>query len=352
LLIIPLGTLFVAYRAYLSEQERQKQLEFVHEAGRTLSGTGEIAWLLETMLERSLHAFRAEAAEVILFGRGEEPARRTARGPGERHEVMAPLDPALAEAARRLVDGSPGARVLGQELADSGLVARGVTLGMIAPLRGEEDLLGAILLAGRLGVASPFDRDDLMLLDTLAANASVALQHDRLEHAASHDSLTGLLSRAAFNDHVAAALAAEPLAVALLFVDLDNFKTVNDTLGHARGDDVLVTVGERLRACVRGDDVVARLGGDEFAILVRAPDLVETAAISVAERIIASCRIEVSGESVSVIVHASVGVAVCRHEGATGEELINAADLAMYEAKTGGRGRYVVFGGEDTSLAA
>jgi diguanylate cyclase (GGDEF)-like protein len=103
-------------------------------------------------------------------------------------------------------------------------------------------------------------------------------------------------------------------------------------------------VASRLRACVRGDDIVSRLGGDEFAIMVRAPGIVHAAAESVAERIIQTCKIEVVRDGRAVTVHASVGLAVCTSPDTTREELINAADHAMYKAKTAGKGRYELFG--------
>lgn len=365
LFVVPLGTLVVAYRAYLSEHERQKQLEFMHEANRTLTGTGEIVRVVETLLEGSLQAFRAEMAQLVLFGQGDEPPRLMALGPGSRRELMRPIDPDLAETVRFLVAGHDRARLLRPATEAPELAAQlgfgPVTQAMIAPLAGEEHLIGAILLANRLGVAADFDRDELMLLDALATNTSVALQNERLEqavaqlsvahqelhHAASHDSLTGLVNRSSFNERVRASLAEDPLAVALLFVDLDNFKTVNDTFGHARGDELLNTVASRLRSCVRGDDVVARLGGDEFALLVRAPGIIDAAAISVAERIIRTCRVDVGGEGISVLVHASVGVAICHAEETDAPSLIHAADLAMYRAKTSGKGRYALYDGDE-----
>ena len=360
LLIVPLGTLFVAYRAYLSEQERQQQLKFVHEANKTLSSAGEVARVLESLLDRALQAFRAESVDLVLFAQGEETPRRLALGPAARREILQPVHAELAASIRALVEDRDGARVLGPGKGAGIAELLGhnpIRQAIIAPLRGEQHLIGAILIVNRPGVSPTFDQDDLMLLDTLAANASVALQHDRLEaavqrlthahdelhHAANHDSLTGLLNRAGFTEQVGEALATDPLAVALLFVDLDNFKAVNDTLGHATGDDLLITVASRLRTCVRGADIVARLGGDEFAIMVRAPGIINAAAESVAQRIIDFCKIEATGEGGAVTVHASVGLAVCTSSETSREDLIHAADQAMYRAKTAGKGRYELY---------
>lgn len=164
-------------------------------------------------------------------------------------------------------------------------------------------------------------------------------------HHAMHDDLTGLSTRAYFMDMLdrSAARAArrEGYQFAVLFVDLDGFKTVNDTLGHAVGDELLVTVARKLEACVRPGDVVARLGGDEFTILL---DDIENGsdATRIAARIIASLRRPAIMGSAEVNLDGSIGIALSEGVG-TGEELLRSADLAMYRAKRRGRGRYEVF---------
>jgi diguanylate cyclase (GGDEF)-like protein len=361
LLALPMGTLFVAYRAYLSEQERHKQVDFVHEANRTIAGSRDVARALEALLARSLETFRAESAEVILFGSDEQPSRRTLLGPGSHRELMQPIDREVADEIRALVGEHTGATLLeppfGGPRLDRHMQSHGVTQAIIAPLPGEERVIGTIMLANRLGVVRSFDRDDLRLLDTLASNASVALQHDRLElavqqlsiaqdrlhHEAHHDPLTQLANRASFAEQVKHALVERPLEVALLFIDLDNFKTVNDTLGHGAGDELLVSVASRLQASVRDGDVVGRLGGDEFVVMVRAGADIEAAAVAVAQRIVDSCVIEVGTGATTVAVHASVGVATCQAHDTSAQQLIDDADVAMYSAKMDGKGRFEVF---------
>ncbi len=327
LLLVPSVTLFAAYRAYLSERERHQRLEFLYEANRTLARSREIAHALEGLLVRSLEAFRAELAEIILFGSEENPSLRTLLGPGSYRELMEPVDTEVADELRVLLEGTGGAITLDSPFGGGRLQryleARGVTHAMVAPLPGEERVIGAIMLANRFGVVRSFDREDLRLLDTLAGNASVALQYDRLEqavtqlsvlqeqlhHQAYHDPLTSLANRSLFTDKVKEAIAQRHGDLAVLFIDLDDFKTINDSLGHAAGDELLVSVASRLRACLRPEDLVARLGGDEFAVMVEDADDVEAAAVKVARRIMEAFVLPVGVGSESVAVYVSVGIA-------------------------------------------
>ncbi len=167
------------------------------------------------------------------------------------------------------------------------------------------------------------------------------LYHDLRERSL-HDPLTGLANRSLFFDRVAHAIARlgrQPgLQIAVLFIDLDGFKNVNDTLGHARGDRLLVLVAERLRTVVRAADSVGRLGGDEFALLLEDMTTADGAAI-VADRALGLLTqpFELVGESVNV--SASIGIASRADASIGADELIKEADEAMYEAKRAGKGR-------------
>ena len=361
LLLVPAATLFAAYRAYLSERERHKRLEFLYEANRTLARSREIAPALEGLLVRSLEAFRAEIAEIILFGSEENPSLRTLLGPGSYRELMEPVDSDVADEMRDLLERTGGAITLdtpfGGGRMQRYLEGRAVTHAILAPLPGEERVIGAIMLANRFGVVRSFDHDDLRLLDTLAGNASVALQYDRLEqavtqlsvlqeqlhHQAYHDPLTSLANRALFTDKVREAIAERRGELAVLFIDLDDFKTVNDSLGHAAGDEMLVSVASRLRFSLRPEDLVARLGGDEFAVMVEDPHDAEAAAVKVARRIMEAFVLPVGVGSESVAVYVSVGIATSHGGSSSAEELIRDADVAMYKAKTSGKGHFQVF---------
>jgi diguanylate cyclase (GGDEF)-like protein/PAS domain S-box-containing protein len=166
----------------------------------------------------------------------------------------------------------------------------------------------------------------------------------RLAHQAFHDPLTGLANRSLFLDRVGHALDRRKrtaATVAALFVDLDEFKTVNDSLGHAAGDELLVAVGERLREATRPVDTAARLGGDEFAVLLE--DLVsEDDVAAVAERILSAIARPIRLRDARVSVRASIGIAVASGDE-TAEDLVRSADTAMYTAKDAGKSRYEVF---------
>lgn len=166
-----------------------------------------------------------------------------------------------------------------------------------------------------------------------------------LHFQASHDSLTNMPNRAMFYDHLVRALAGnfrQDHAVALLLLDLDNFKTVNDSLGHLSGDMLLVSVAHRLRRCLGDGILAARLGGDEFAILLEHVDR-ESQAIEVAERVIACLDepFEIGGET--IVVSASIGVVLSTGAQEQPEDLLRHADIAMYRAKMHDKGGYGVF---------
>jgi diguanylate cyclase (GGDEF)-like protein len=174
------------------------------------------------------------------------------------------------------------------------------------------------------------------LLEHLAARQKLEAQ---LTHMAHHDGLTALPNRLLFREEMERELArarrGEPVAV--LCVDLDHFKRVNDTLGHAAGDALLQAAAERLRACVRETDIVARLGGDEFAIVQVLADQPRAATV-LAERLIADLSRPFDIEGHQVVVGASVGIALAPSDGTEADQLMKSADMALYRAKADGRG--------------
>ncbi len=167
---------------------------------------------------------------------------------------------------------------------------------------------------------------------------------ERIAHMARHDALTGLPNRLLLRDKMEEALARgeDGDEFAVLCLDLDNFKAVNDSLGHPAGDSLLQAVTRRLQVCVRETDTISRLGGDEFAILQPGPNAPERAA-TLARRIIEVLGAAFTIEGQQVVVGASIGIALAPHDGAEPDQLLKNADLALYRAKDDGRRTYRFF---------
>jgi diguanylate cyclase (GGDEF)-like protein len=184
----------------------------------------------------------------------------------------------------------------------------------------------------------------LVVENAVLREAEQARLH-RMTHQAFHDSLTKLPNRALFSDRLQHALdrmTRRQESIAVLFLDLDEFKPVNDSFGHDAGDRLLISVGRRLQGCLRPEDTVARLGGDEFTVLLE--DITDVRyAIRVAERIAEALQEPFNINGQEATVSASIGIAVGSGRESTPDELVNNSDRAMYEAKRSGKARHVVF---------
>jgi diguanylate cyclase (GGDEF)-like protein len=225
---------------------------------------------------------------------------------------------------------------------------------MVTGLPGDSRQVGAMLVANRFGVGGTFEGHDVRLLGMLGAHTGAALGQDRLEqrvsalresqehlyHQAFHDPLTGLANRLLFVDRAEHAMARRTGNVTVIYIDLDDFKPVNDTYGHDAGDELLLATAARLRQSLRAADTPARLGGDEFAVLLTdvAPKDVRT----VTERILSNLAAPCTIGDVAVPIKASVGVATADSGAITAAELIRNSDAAMYVCKHGGKGGYSV----------
>jgi diguanylate cyclase (GGDEF)-like protein len=217
----------------------------------------------------------------------------------------------------------------------------------------ENGLVVGSLTVGTYGRMREWDKPAQEVLEAYAEHVSLALTDARTLEAmnqAFHDSLTGLASRALFLTRMEEQLAGGSLAV--LFVDLDRFKVINDSLGHAAGDRLLVEVADRIRACLRDQDTAARLGGDEFAVLLPGLGGADEAR-PIADRILEALREPFqlqpgAGESYTgeSYISSSIGVAFSEAAGHGAEELMVHADLAMYHAKKQGKDRVELFAPE------
>jgi diguanylate cyclase (GGDEF)-like protein len=357
LLVVPLVTVFLAYRAYLSEREKHEQLELLYQSSRILQHSPELDSAVLALLEHSRNMFRAERAELMLHPRreGDDALLTTVVHDGTT-VAMAPAQLDLDDAVLARIEREPHAFFHLPSAPERALT--GVRQAMIAPLRGESGLIGSMMIANRMTEGTAFLDEDLRLLETLANQAAVALENGQLEQSlaelsrlkeqlryqAYHDPLTGLANRSLLGERVEELLATRvPSANAVvLFLDLDNFKVVNDSMGHAAGDRLLVAVADRLRDCVRAEDLVARLGGDEFAVLLTdGPDLAH--AVAVTNRMLDALRSPFQLDGQEISIGGSIGMAAARPDTQRPDELLRNADVAMYTAKAEGKGRFATF---------
>jgi diguanylate cyclase (GGDEF)-like protein len=359
LLVVPVAAMYLAYRAYTAEHNRHARLEFLYDATRVLTRAPTAESGLAGVLAMALETFRAELADGCLFpASGDEPGTDVAIGPGD-GVVVGAAGGGMGTVLAALVADRPGAHIVhARDLTGAAAEqfrARGIDHAMVAALPGGRRTVGALLVANRLGVGGAFGADEMRMFETLARHTAATLEQDRLgrtvselqdiqrhlEHQAFHDPLTGLANRLLFTDRIRHALSRRGGNVALLYIDLDDFKAVNDTLGHEAGDELLQETARRLLASLRTADTPARLGGDEFAVLL--VDISEAHTRVVAERILENLRAPFALAGRDVPVHASLGVALS-DSGAVGvEQLMREADTAMYVSKHGGKRGYSVY---------
>jgi diguanylate cyclase (GGDEF)-like protein len=355
LVALPLMACAVSFRAYMLQREQRERVEFLYESMRATQGAPEFGLAVGELLVAARRLLRAEYAEILLLSPTPgEPALRSVSGPaGEtlmQREIITPGD----ELALRLVSTTARPALLPRRRAmnplDELLASRNLDDAIVCALNGEQRMFGLLLVGDRVGDVSTFAEEDLGLFETFASHASVLLENGRLErslaqvtelkeelhHQAYTDALTHLPNRLLFSERLGDTLAESVVAGrshAILFLDLDRFKVVNDSWGHAAGDELLVKVAERIQAAVRPEDTAARLGGDEFAVLVR--DTNADGAVRAAKRLIEVVDAPIALSSGhQAIVHASVGIAVTGPDATTPEELLRNADIAMYTAKT------------------
>jgi diguanylate cyclase (GGDEF)-like protein len=365
LLAVPTFLIIAAYRSYTKAREQQENLRLLHEV-TSLLHAGDTQEALGDFLHSIRSAFRAEMAELVLLGpAGLEGATVSRSREGHDPIVMAPLDDAedhesllrLASASGALTTRTGTGR--GQQL-DAYAAGRGLKDALAAALRTDDRVHGLLVVGGRLGEVTTFSSNDLALLDTFARHVATSLERGRLEenlrqvtdlkeqlrHQALHDPLTALPNRTLFLDRVRHAVdtaGRTRVWPAVLYLDLDGFKPVNDSFGHEAGDVLLRTVADRLRGCLRPADTAARMGGDEFVILLNGP--VDRFGVArVVERIRAQLDVPILlGEGVVTTVGASIGVAL-GDEGITdADTLVRNADIAMYAAKRTGGNDFLLY---------
>jgi diguanylate cyclase (GGDEF)-like protein len=342
-------------RARAESERRAELLGLVAQAGRKLAAL-DSQELLTAVVDATV-ALGFEGVELCRVADGQWHVDNHR---GLRHGDSAlPIDAALpAAAAERqdtvlveALDTNTEHAALGRPWFAAGyqsVVATPIRMG---------DTVVAALVAGRAD-DRPVTASEVECAELLAAQAGVGLANvrmvERVRHQALHDALTGLPNQLLFEDRVAQALAhagRSTTRAALLFVDLDRFKKVNDTLGHDFGNELLRQVGGRLLGVIRSGDTVARMGGDEFTLLL--PNLQRHAdAARVAAKVLAALRAPFMVAGHQLYVTASVGISVYPHDGLSYEALLKHADIAMYRSKAVGGNHLELYGSRSADEAA
>jgi len=335
---------------------RVLKLAALQEASRAMNQILDLDEVLRTILGCAIDLLQARDGSIMMV-HGERELRtvctigdsaaygaRERFGQGVAGKVAASLEPCLIRGA-----------VLRQKPSPPG-APEPPSSAMCTPLIHRGELLGVLNVNSRRG--HDFTAHDLRSLSLFGEQAAAAVANanlyesqrllaSRRQYQALHDGLTNLPNRALFMDRLEHALGRSDRRddrAAILFVDLDDFKRINDSLGHAAGDEALVAVSRRLRSSLRGEDTVARFGGDEFAILVEGPSP-EAGARGTADRVHRdlSRPLDVCGRP--VVLHASIGIAVQNAEDSSAAELMREAETALHAAKAEGAGRTRVFDG-------
>jgi diguanylate cyclase (GGDEF)-like protein len=337
----------------LNERElrlRRGDLEAIVDVGTTLDDVRDPVLQSRIVLDGVMDRFgfrrgvilgASDDRVVVLAARGTTSVPTTASPPDsivrrtwERREILAvrELD---AERNPLLAAILPGARGL-----------------LVAPMVADGQPAGAIIIESGEGRLLGVERRVLSMLGQFASLAAlnvrnaVLLKH--VQDLAERDSLTGAANRRMFQQTLERILAASPAnpgdgrVTAVLFIDLDDFKVVNDTLGHAAGDELLVAVTDRISGLVRGSDLVARLGGDEFAVLTEDEPMLGRSR-AMAERLVNALRAPYHLGGRDVIVSASIGIASATDAPGNAQDLVRNADVAMYLAKANGKSGFALF---------
>lgn len=335
-----------AYRISERQRERHVRLLGLYEATREVQAALSSEKVTDSLLERACAMFGAEKAELLVLDHGGSPPSRTVV---DRDGIVEQLRTTNIEATEgiwaRVASEGQGVRLrtaAAPERLRAHLMADGIRDLMAAPVRGEDGVVAVLTVMNREGNVGGWGEDELPLLETLANHAAIALRNGELleglatraaenEHQARHDALTGLPNRTWFAHLVDQAIVGTRPA-ALLTMDIDRFKEINDTLGHQNGDLILRSVASRLEAIHGGAEIVSRLSADEFAVLVMGAEPAEAARVA-ASRIQRSLEepFEVSGLMLNL--SASIGVALVGQDGTDAGTLLRHADVAMYQAK-------------------
>jgi diguanylate cyclase (GGDEF)-like protein len=337
--------IIVAYRGYTRLTLRFESLQRLYDFSQALGQANlEPTSMSTDVLRQVCTVMRARRAQLVLSEPSGLPRRITLDHRGASGVELIALDPdSLVTSAIMTGTASLHMSTGSQNRGGSKDPITGeFRSAIVAPLIGANAVIGAIVALDRDEELDEFDEDDLRLFGTLVANASANLERARLveelryevdskTHQATHDMLTGLPNRMLFTTRATSALN-DRKGVAVVLFDLDRFKDVNDTLGHAIGDRLLLEISERLQRAASEQSTVARLGGDEFALVIA--DITEPEqAVEIVHDLHALLSRPIELDGLTLAVTASAGIAIAPQHGSDVALLLQRADIAMYLAK-------------------
>ncbi|HLX33759.1 MAG TPA: EAL domain-containing protein [Candidatus Limnocylindrales bacterium] len=369
-LVIPAGSLVLSYAAFqvFLWNASSQMTDIATELSAAMDLSREVAQTLDPVaVGRIIARHIARAAEVAdctlsLWDRAADRVVTFAYFPSDMPGIDPSYDLARFPATRRvLMTGEPCFVDAADPASDPNEIEYLASVGqrsmVILPLVVRGESIGILELTST--DSEVFSERSVQLAQLLAREATVSLEnarlYDEIHDQAFRDALTGLANRRLFLDRLSHVLdrlrGRSSRRVAVLFMDLDHFKVLNDRFGHSAGDEILQVVGERLRLAIRPGDTAARLGGDEFAILLE--DVSDGAeAVAVADRLLESVSAPIPARDGTLRIGTSIGVAMSGVAGDSADDLLRNADIAMYAAKGAGRGRHQLFHPELLERAA
>jgi diguanylate cyclase (GGDEF)-like protein len=347
LLFVVVGVMaLVGQRSSTELRRRYANLERLYRFAERTSGLSEVDEVVNSVLRHAREVMGAGVAEVVLpdidgyacycLDVDNQPVQSSREDEGGLEHLV---EASGAGILATFEDPRPEIR--------AALVERHLRNALAAPIAFGDDLKGVLIVGDRQGPVT-FDGEDLRLFEVLASHSGVAIRGGRLldrlrrevtarEHEALHDSLTGLANRSLFDKFLREALVERQMGrmVAVMLMDLDGFKEINDTMGHHVGDSVLRELADRLSRIVEDQGVVARLGGDEFGFVL--PDLADVERVGdLANAVLAALERPVVVDAVALDLRASIGVSIAPEHGEERSLLLRRADVAMYAAKDAG----------------
>ncbi|HEU6446441.1 MAG TPA: EAL domain-containing protein [Gaiellaceae bacterium] len=354
LVVGPAAACAIAFYASVRQRHRQQHTEFLYGAMRRIHEAPDLAGAVQELLDAGREMVAAEQASLVLLPRKAEAPTVTASS-GVTASELVPLEPtpAFSLALEALkVAGTTIVLPRNREahLLDAYLAELEAEDAIVTAVGAGDEVAAMLCVANRGSDVATFTEDDGTLLAAFAQHAGVVLERDRildeLHDMAFTDGLTRLPNRARFtlllSDALESAGSGSPQPT-VLFVDLDDFKTVNDSLGHTAGDELLVEVASRLRA-LAPDTVVSRFGGDEFALLLATGS--DEFGTELAQRVLGLFDVPFMVGGREIRIRASIGVAAGGRYAATVEELLRNADVAMYAAKDAGKRAFSAYAPE------